>query len=209
MVAIGLTNGALSLAYDGRPLDALTLLHEQQQTWRLPFAPSERAWLVFARGEAREIQGDDLAARDLEEAAALGDSVGNRFVAGIARSTLAMLQRRRGDLTASAATLAGLVEVFSHHGNVTHLTTFLRDSVGTLSRTGELETALVVAEWSLRDTSRPLWGVASSVLQAERDWLVDSLGAEPATAAATRAVDLTITAVADLALEALRRQGVS
>jgi len=207
MLAIGVTNAVLGLAYAGRARDAVTLLDGEEARWQLPVAPSERAWLAFARGESWAILGDERASALLESAASLGDSVGNRFVAGIARATLATLQRRTGDIEASAATYAELLDAFARHGNVTHLASFLRDCLGTLSSLGELEPALVVAGWVVSQRDRPMWGAPAELFEAEREWLVAAAGVDRADSCQARGAGLTAASAAEVAVEALRRHG--
>ncbi len=172
MLAIGVTNRGLALTYGGKGRETLALLDREEAGWTLPRAPSERAWLAFTRGEALNSLGDPEATGPLQAAAALGDSVGNGFVAGVARSSLAEIQRQQGDLVGSAATYAGLLDVFARQGNVTHLTGFLRGCVETLVPLGERETALAVASWALGQRGPSTLGRGSREV---------GVGARPAT----------------------------
>ncbi len=165
MVAIGLTNAAIARTYAGRPEDGLELL---DQPLPVPFrlAPSERAWLALGRGESLAATHGASAVAALREAARLGDSVGNSFVAGVARSTLASLETERGDLEAATATFIDILETFLRHGNVTHLSVFLRNVIPLLARLEEPAAAAVVGAWVFGPGIRP--GIGPDVAAAHQ-----------------------------------------
>ncbi len=204
MVAIGLTNVALARVYSERPQAALELLDRQSEAPPLGFAPSERAWLAFARGEALAVIGSYLASSSLIEAARLGDGVGNRFVAGMARSSLGSLQFANGDLGAAATTYVEILESFVRHGNITHLTVFLRNTVPLMARLGEPGAASVVGSWVFGPHGRTGHGPdVDAALEALED-LGTQFGAEQMAAWEHEGRDMTAAGAAEHALSALR-----
>ena len=203
MVAIGLTDAALARVYSDRPQAALELLDRQSGAPPLGFAPSERAWLAFARGEALAVMGDPLSTSALVEAVQLGDGVGNRFVAGIARSSLGSLQAASGDLGAAAATYVQILESFVRHGNITHLTVFLRNTVPLMARLGEPGAAGVVGSWVFGPHGRPGYGRDVDAARETLDGLGTQFGADQLAAWAGEGRDLTAAGAAERALLAL------
>ena len=158
MIAIGLTNAALASLYAKRPDEALRVLDSYSYDFTAACAPSERAWLTFARGEALVEIDSDAADAPLLESVRLGNSVGNRFVAGIATSVLAALETARGNLEGAAASYIEVLATFLRQGNVTHLTTFLRNMVPLLASLDEPAVAVVVGTWVLGPAARPSYG---------------------------------------------------
>ena len=204
MVAIGMTNVALARVYSERPAAALELLDHQSEGLPLGLAPSERAWLAFARGEALATIGDELASPTLIEAVRLGDSVGNRFVAGMARASLGSLQSANGDLAEAAATYTEILESFVRHGNTTHLTVFLRNTVPLMARLGETGAASVVGSWVFGPHGRTGHGLDVRAAHETLDELRAQFGAEQMAAWAREGRDMTAAGAAEHALSALR-----
>ncbi len=169
MVSIGLTNAALARVYSDRPDEALEFLNRQLSESEAVFAPSDQAWLAYARGEAFAVLQDDRARLPLLEAVRLGDEVGNRFVAGIARSTLASMEVERDNLAVAASTYADVLDTFLRHGNLTHLRISLRNVIPLMARLDEPADAAVVGAWLFNEQSRPGYG-------KELDAALDTLG---------------------------------
>ena len=203
MVAIGLTNAALARVYSDRPDEAVEFLQRELSESDTIFAPSERAWLAYARGEALAVMQDDRALVPLLEAVRLGDEVGNRFVAGIARSTVASVEVERDNLDSAASTYADVVDTFLRHGNLTHLRISLRNVIPLLARMDEPAAAVVVGSWVFGQQSPPGYGkeldVALDTLNAIRvrfgDDQVGAWEAEAATYTATDAAERSLSAL--------------
>ena len=204
MVAIGLTNTALANIYAGRAGIALDILDGQAGPPHLTFAPSERAWLAFARGEALASIHDMSALAPLEEAVRLGDSVGNLFVAGIARSTIASLETEGGGFRAAAATYTEVLETFLRQGNVTHLRVFLRNTVPLLDHLGEPAAAATVGSWVFGASATIGYGPDVEVARETLSRLRTEHGDEQMNAWAQEAQTYTATDVAERALAALK-----
>ena len=173
MVGIGSTNLALAQVYSDRPETALRTLDLADPA---QMAPSERAWLAFARGEALVELEDGSAGQRFAEAVRLGRSVGNRFVAGVALEQQARHERRRGDLAAAADLYVALVSTYLRHGNLTHLTHFLRDAVPLLADLDEPRAAAQVAGWVLDQGPRAGYGPVLEVVRTTLGTLTERHG---------------------------------
>lgn len=209
MVAIGVTNAALSWLYQGRPDETLRLLDGYAEQLAVSCAPSEQAWLAFARGEALAQIDASSADGPLQESVRLGNSVGNRFVAGIAASVLAALETQRGNLDGATASYVEVLGTFLRQGNVTHLTTFLRNMVPLLATLGEPDTAAVVGTWVLGPTARPSYGPDVDAVLTTLESLRTSHGDDQMGVWTEQVPGLTAPETAELALAALRRHSGS
>ena len=173
MVGIGTTNLALAQVYSDRPESAMSTLDLADPA---QMAPSEHAWLAFARGEALGALQEVSAAHWYDEAVRLGRSVGNRFVSGMALQEQARYERRRGDLAAAADLSVALVSTYLRHGNLTHLTHFLRDAVPLLADLDEPRAAAQVAGWVLDQGSRAGYGTVLDVVGTTLETLAERHG---------------------------------
>lgn len=209
MVGIGLTNAALSWLYQGRPDESLRLLDSYPTEITASCAPSEQAWLAFARGEALAEIDANAADGPLQESVRLGNSVGNRFVAGIAESVLAALETRRGNLEGAAASYVEVLGTFLRQGNVTHLTTFLRNMVPLLASLGEPPAAAVVGAWVLGPSARPSYGPDVDAVLTTLATLRVSHGDDQMRMWTEQAHGISAPEIAELALAALRRHSGS
>ena len=205
MVATGLTNAALASLYSKRPEEALRVLDSYRYDFTAACAPSERAWLSFARGEALVEIDPNAADAALLESVRLGNSVGNRFVAGIATSVLAALETARGNLESAASSYTEVLATFLRQGNVTHLTTFLRNVVPLLASLGEAAAAFVVGTWVLGPHARPSYGPDVDAVFETLESLRAVHGDDQTTIWAQQAQSLTSPETAELALAALGR----
>ena len=133
---IGGVNEALGHVYGGRPDLGLAVIDGLEASL-VEVAPSDRAWLAYVAGEARGDDDPTGAAADLERAVVLADSVGNRLVSGVARTSQAALLARTGDLRAARPVFSRVVADFRRQGDVTHLVTVLRNLVVLLVDAGE------------------------------------------------------------------------
>jgi len=205
MIAIGITNAALSSLYAERPYETLRLLDSCTAEFLATCAPSEQAWLAFARGEALAEVNAEAADGPLLESVRLGNSVGNRFVAGIAASVLAALDAARGNREDAVVSYIELVGTFLRQGNVTHLTTFLRNMVPLLASLGESEAVAVVGTWVLGPSARPSYGPDVDAALMTLETLRSSYGDDQMRTWTEQAQALTAAETTELALAALRR----
>src|SRR5690606_23740105 len=91
---------------------------------------------AYAEGEALLDRDADRALAALDRAVVLADSVGNRYVGGVARLSAASLRGRVADPAAAAASYGALIAHWRRQGAVTFLETTLRNLVGLLRRAG-------------------------------------------------------------------------
>lgn len=131
LLVMALTNLALARAYAGTGDDAGEVL---DQMGRLggDLAPSDRAWCRYVAGEVAAEHDPGGAVEPLREAVLLGEEVGNRLVASVARTTLASSLHRAGDEGGALDEFATSLREALAQGNDTHATTTLRNVVGLL-----------------------------------------------------------------------------
>jgi DNA-binding winged helix-turn-helix (wHTH) protein/predicted ATPase len=201
--AIGLTNRVLAAAYSGDRGGAAEAVAAIDATAETGMAPTERAWLAYARGEAYAIHGGGDAIACYASAIALADEVGSTFVGGVARCSLAASVAEVDGSDAAAATFRDVLDTYLERGNVTHLTTALRLVVPVLAGIEADEAACWVAGWTLGPSARP--GLAADITRIRAT--VDVVrGRQPAVDVdrwTTHGRALTAVAVAQAASQAL------
>ena len=140
--AIGVVDHALAEAFLGDPQRGLKFVDDFDAS---KCSPSDQGWLIYTRGELLAALGNPAAAQAFIAAITLGHGVGNHFVAGVARMSLATELARAGDhdraLDAYADCLAGHLR----NGNMTHALTTLRNIIELLNNRDERATALKLA----------------------------------------------------------------
>ena len=164
LVAFGLLDAALALAYGGDPSAALAMLEERHH---LELGPTDSAWLSYGRGEALALLGVEAAVDSFREAIAIASGVANAYVTCVARISLASeLTRldRRSDALAEYAT--ALLE-FQRHGNHTHAVTAIRNLVGLFEALGD-DRSVALLVGALAEEPRPTYGAEAQKLQG---WL--------------------------------------
>lgn len=139
---VAVVDAALVRAYGGAPAGALELLDAADRTG---LAPSDAAWLAYARGEVLHARGGRGADAAFTEAIDLGRSVGNRYVASVAQVSLAVEHARSGATRAALDGYAGALADFLRHGNVAHAVTAIRNLVGLLRSIGDDRGVAVLA----------------------------------------------------------------
>lgn len=197
-LAIGWTNSILARTYGGRAHEAAALLPTVERL--TPDAPSDRAWLAYTRGETLAELGEPGAAAELARAKELADSVGNPFVGGVARVSLAAALARSATAADAEPALREALGTFLRRGNVTHLTSALRIAVPVLSALGHEEAAVIVGSWVLAPERRPAHPADRQVAQQVVDAAASRPGG-PVWAARGRA--LSTAEAAEVALAAL------
>ena len=204
-LAIGLTNLIIASTYLGDRLGAESAIAEADGLRIEALAPTDRAWLQFARGEALAVldTGDPLPS--FRSAVELADSVGAAFVGGVARCALAA---EVADVDGASACVPYFVDVLATYlerGNVTHLTTALRLIVPPLVALDLDEAACVVGGWVLGPAARP--GFASDLVRVRTsvDLVRERRGAAAVDAWMADGRSSTAPGVADRVLRELDR----
>ncbi len=203
-VAIGTTNWTLALVYQDEPLAALEVLSGLEEHLTQTIAPSEEAWLAYARGEALAALGAAAAAEELTRAIRLGDQVGNVFVSGVAQATYASVLGRGPDLGSSVDTFIAIMTIFLRRDNVTHLTTFLRNVVPVLAGLEEFEAAVTVGAYTHSHGARPGTGRDVEGVDDTLARISALLGPAEVSAWMTAGELLSVVGAAEVALAALR-----
>jgi predicted ATPase len=140
--AFGVVDAALARAYGGDPSGALADIAAHQLG---DLAPTDAAWIAYARGDALGLLGDPAAADAFRAAIELGSTVGNRFVVSVSRVSLANEHARAGDVQQSFDDYASALGDFLRHGNQTHAVTAIRNLIGLLESTGDDRGAALLA----------------------------------------------------------------
>ena len=156
--AFAAIDASLARSFGGDPDGALADLDSVEPG---SLAPTDAAWLAYARGEALSGARDpEAAAAQYRDAIHLGASVGSHFVISVGLTSLATELARASDLPASLAAYADALAAFLQHGNHTHALTAMRNLVGLLAVLGDDRGVVVL-------------GVATSV-----EWVRASYGTE-------------------------------
>jgi predicted ATPase/DNA-binding SARP family transcriptional activator len=121
-------------------------------------APSDRAWLRYIEGERLLDRAPGPALVALDEATAIADAVGNRYLAGLARVSSASLRSRTGPPGAARQAFADLITYWRGHGDRTHLLTTLRNLVTLLDRLELSGEAAELLGTVLDDSLTPTYG---------------------------------------------------
>lgn len=201
--AIGLTNSVLAAAYSGDAVGVAEALDAIGATAVDSMAPTERAWLDFARGEAYAVRGGGDAIPFYAAAVARADDVGSTFVAGVARCSLAAAIAEADGSEAAAASFRDVLDTYLERGNVTHLTTALRVVVPVLAGIAADEVACWVAGWTLGPSARPGLAVDLARIRATVDVVRSRRPAADVERWTAHGRSLTAVAVAQAASHAL------
>ena len=108
---------------------------------RAGLAPSDRAWILFAEGEALAKVDPVRSLEAFDNAIDVADDVGNKFLSGVARVAASSVHARSGEPQRALQAFAGIIDEWRHQGNVTHLVISLRNLAELFARVGALEAA--------------------------------------------------------------------
>lgn len=184
-------NIALAEAYAGRTAEAEAVLAEGVAWARL--APSDRGWLSYTEGEVVLDRDPPRALAALDRAVVLADSVGNRFLGGVARVSSCSLRARAGDPHEALEAFASIIEHWRRQRALTYQLTTLRNLVVALERAGCTAEAAELLGSVQADTVAPSYGEEASRLAVARTRITSELGQEEAgrrfEAGAGRSVD--------------------
>ena len=169
-MAIAAVDASLALTYGGEPAAALARLDGLDVE---AFSPSDRAWLVYSRGEALSAVGGHDTIESFLGAIALARSVGNPFVTSVAQLSLAVQYARTGNVMMALDVYSECLHDHVRHGNYVHAVTTLRGLVEVLVAAGDDHGAAVVAAATSSASLRPSYGseiegLESAVIDLER-----------------------------------------
>ncbi len=154
-VAIAAVDAALALAFENDPRGALAQL-DRLELERL--SPSDRAWVMYTRGEALSAAGDAGAAAAYAAAVDLATTIGNPFVRSVARVSLATEHARVGEFEEALNAYAVCLYDYARHGNFVHAVTTLRSLVEVLVAVGDDHGAAMLAAATSGAKLRPSYG---------------------------------------------------
>lgn len=141
-LAIAACDTALARSSSGDPAGALAGL---DRTDLPPLAPTDAAWLAYARGDALSLATDPAAADAFQEAIDLGSAVDSLHVVSLSRTFLAIEHTRVGAHALAFDAYASALHDFRRHGNYTDASTTIRTLVELLSAIGEDRGATMLA----------------------------------------------------------------
>ena len=136
--ALGHVDEALALVYGDDYDAALPILDGLD---RAGLAPSDRAWILFAEGEALANVDPVQSLEVFEQAIELADAVANRFLGGVATVSATSVHARAGEPDRALQAFAGIIDEWHRQGNLTHLVISLRNLVELFARVGAVEAA--------------------------------------------------------------------
>ncbi len=154
-VAIAAVDAALALAFGDEPSLALARLDEVDLD---VVSPSDRAWIMYARGEALSAGAGPGATTAFVEAIEMARTISNPFVTSVARMSLAVEYARVGQLQEALDAYAACLHEYLRHGNFVHSVTTLRNLVEVLVALGDDHGAAVLAAATSSEQLRPSYG---------------------------------------------------
>jgi predicted ATPase/DNA-binding winged helix-turn-helix (wHTH) protein len=152
---IAAVNAALALIFADRPREAIERLAVVEL---LESSPSDRAWAIYARGEALSAFGEPDAADAYLSAIDLARSVGNPFVVSVSQVSLASEYSRAGSHRQALDAFAECLHAYARHGNYVHAVTSLRNMIEVLAAVGDNHGAVVIGAATSNDLLRKSYG---------------------------------------------------
>jgi predicted ATPase/DNA-binding winged helix-turn-helix (wHTH) protein len=171
--AFGVVDAALARVYGG---DAPRALDHLEHADLGDLAPTDRAWLAYARGDALIALDDRGAANAFLEAIELGGSVGNRFVMSVSRTSLAIEHTRGGEFDLAFEAFHDSLHDYMRHGNFTHAVTAMRNLIGLLARVGDDCAATLLAGATSDERLRVSYGVEAEQISDVLDQIARRVG---------------------------------
>ena len=196
--AVAAVDGSLARTYGGDPtagLAALDAIAGDQ------LAPTDRAWLALARGDALSTLHESAAGAAFADAINIGATVGNRFVVSCARTSLANEYARIGDVPRALDAYAGAFADFRRHGNSTHAVTAMRNLVSFLADLGDDRGALLIAGAVSDDQLRVSYGAEAERIAEVLADIERVVGADTFSAWFGEGRELNIDSAASVAAE--------
>ena len=140
--ALAVVDAALARVYANDPAGGLFIVDAADLG---ELAPTDRAWLAFARGDALSMLRAPDASDSFRQAIALGRAVGNHYIVSVSHVALATDLARAGDLESALGAYASAFDDFLRHGDQTHAVIAIRNLVGLLGAIGDDRGATVLA----------------------------------------------------------------
>ncbi len=161
VIAFAALDASLARAYGGDPDRALLDLDVVDV---VTLAPTDVAWVTYARGEALSAAGDRGASECYRRAVEIGVPVDSRFVVSAARTSLASELARTGEVSAALTAYAEALADFRRQGNHTHALTAMRNLVGLLGAVGDDRGAIVLGAATSAEGLRPSYGTEAALI---------------------------------------------
>ena len=195
---------ALPRAYDGRTDAAEQVLKIDID--RRELGPSDRGWLAYGEGEVVLDRDPAQALAALDRAITLADSVGNRYLGGVARVSACSLRARAGDPHEAVGAFTSVIEHWRGQSTLKHQLTTLRNLTVLLERMGAVSEAAELLGSVQGDAVAPSYGEEAARLEEVRSRLVRGLGHGEATRRLSAGAARSVDQAAVVALEWLGRE---
>jgi predicted ATPase len=138
--------------------------------------PTSRGWLAYTEGEAFSDRDVPRALAAFDRAIALADSVGNRYVGGVARVGACAQRARAGDPEEAVPAFASVIAYWRRQGALSFQVTTLRNLAVLLARIGAMpELAELLGALSAPDLP-PTYGVEAERLASAHAAAESALG---------------------------------
>lgn len=206
-LAIATGSACLALAYGGDPGGARrelarrrTLLHERFD----PLSPTALGWLAYTEAEIDLDADPSGAAAGLRRAVSLADSVGNRYLGGVARVSATSVAARHGDPGEALVSFEGVIRWWLERGDRTHLVTTLRNLVDVLRRLDAPAAAAELLGAVAGTRVSQTFGAERELLDTTRERLAGVLGEAQLAELVARGAARDVEEAARAALDAAR-----
>jgi predicted ATPase/DNA-binding winged helix-turn-helix (wHTH) protein len=154
VAAFAAVDRSLARTYAGDPDAGLSALDVDPAR----LAPTDAAWVAYARAEALSAAGDPAAAASYRAAIDQGSAGGGHFVVSAGLTSLAVEHARTGDIVAAFDVYAEALSTFLARGNHAHAVTAIRNLISLLADVGEDHGAAVLASVIGLESIRPSYG---------------------------------------------------
>lgn len=168
---------SLALAYRGDHAAAKETLAAPKLDPAM-LSPSDAGWLAYCEGEITLDRDPERALAALARAIHLADSVGNRYVGGVARVSDCSLRARAGDTSEALAAFGDVIRHWRRSGSVTFQITTLRNLIVLLQRVGAAREAAELTGTVEHLQPGSPYGEESRRLADAVAWLETTLGGQ-------------------------------
>ena len=204
--AHSLLGESLALTYGGEYEGGLEVARRYLREAEALRAPTLIAWASYAEGEALMQLDPQRAMTRFENAIEIADSVGSRFLIGVAQVSLTSLKARHGDAMDALDSFRELIELWQRAGHWTQLWTTLRSVADAFARLGSFEAAAVLhAALMEAQTGAPVFGEDAERLAALAQTLEQELGPAALARAQARGRSLSDDEVVTFVLDEIDR----
>ncbi|MDZ7678726.1 MAG: BTAD domain-containing putative transcriptional regulator [Acidimicrobiales bacterium] len=204
--SLGQLYRVFAATYTGRADDAAAQLREGWQVVERARTPSLRAGYCYLEGEIRLDADPGAALAAFEQASEVAASVGNRFIEGVARVSIASLEARHGEPGEALAAFSEIIAHWRSSGDWAHMWTTLRNLLVLLERVAANEPAAVLlGAVETAGTGALAFGTDAQRLETTASSLRESLGREAFAAAANRGRNMSDDEAVAYALDEIDR----